>query len=123
MYKLSYENFLYLILGLISLVILYKLFKKTQPNNEGFESAISRLKNKNNNKPIKIRQSKVSFDDLVKESEEIDIDKYTIDGLKKNFFNYIASFEKEDFKNVTGTTNEAWDKLSLFKSKFFEIFT
>jgi hypothetical protein len=134
MVKLSYENLLYLLLGLISLVIIYKLVKSnTSTNNvEGFQSIINKFKNsqknnsqqnkKNNKNAIKIKKSKLTFDDIVKEAEEMDPGHYTVDNIKKDFFNYIESFRKAKFENVTGTTNEALDKFSLFKDKFFEIF-
>lgn len=137
MVKLSYENFLYLLLGIISLVIIYKLATSNASTSntsisdvEGFQSIINKFKkqqgkkdkhNQNMKKTVK-KKSKLTFDDIVKEAEEMDPGRYTVDSMKKDFFTYIESFRKAKFENVTGTTNEALDKFSFFKDKFFEIF-
>ena len=108
---------------------------------ENFESVINKLKAKSNtlsrsNKKnetnnianVKNRKRRrnngnnITFDDLVNETEDMDVDKYTISNIKANFWNYANSFSKDKFINVTGTTNEALDKFYLFKDKFFEIF-
>jgi hypothetical protein len=137
--KLTYENLLYLALGLVSIFIIYKLFKNEQAEyddmNEGFQGVISRFKNASGSKSIlkkgssksqqrkKIsKKSKVSFDDIVAEAEEMDPSRYTVDSVKNNFFNYLESFNKAKFKNVSGTTDEALEKFSFFKDKFFDIF-
>jgi len=59
---------------------------------------------------------------LKAETENLNIDNYTVDSIKKNFWDYAHSFNSDKFTNVTGTTNEALEKLTLFKNKFFEIF-
>jgi len=138
--KLTYENMLYLALGLVSIFIIYKLYKrynldKNEIENgnmkEGFQSIINKFKNnKNRNngilkdkKPNKLgKGSKVSFDDLVTEAEDMDPSRYTVDSIKNNFFTYLESFQKAKFKNVSGTTDEALEKFGFFKDKFFEIF-
>ena len=132
--KLTYENMLYLALGLVSIFIIYKLFKMN--SEEGFQSIINKFKNtrdkskstgkntgKNTGKSTKTgKSSKVSFDDLVAEAEEMDPSRYTVDSIKNNFFTYLESFQKAKFKNVSGTTDEALEKFGFFKDKFFEIF-
>jgi len=139
--KLTYENMLYLALGLISIFIIYKLYKtyhldKNEIENgnmkEGFQSIINKFKNnKNRNngilktdkKPNKLgKGSKVSFDDLVSEAEDMDPSRYTVNSIKNNFFTYLESFQKAKFKNVSGTTDEALEKFGFFKDKLFEIF-
>lgn len=150
-YKLTYENFLYLALGLISIIIIYKLItynttsrpSENEGDNlaeEGFQSVINKFKNASKSsrmtfKDIKKRKSnfkstasssksksKLSFDDIVKEAEDMDPGRYTVDSLKNGFFKYIESFQKAKFQNVTGTTDEALEKFGFFKEKFFEIF-
>lgn len=133
-FKLSYENMLYLALGLVSLFIIYKLCIKNADGNvnEGFQSIINKFKNardKNTHKGKSINKisknkkgSKVSFDDLITEAEDMDPSKYTVDNIKNNFFTYLESFQKAKFKNVSGTTDEALEKFGFFKDKFFEIF-
>lgn len=151
-YKLSYENFLYLALGLISIFIIYKLVTINAKNQnadsdaesdtesdteEGFQSIINKFKNSTSkslktNKKSKSKskskfksvggKSKLTFDDIVNEAEDMDPGRYTVDSLKDNFYDYIGSFQKEKYKNVTGTTDEALEKLDFFKDKFFEIF-
>ena len=121
---------LYLALGLVSIFIIYKLFKMN--SEEGFQSIINKFKNtrdkskgigKSTGKSIKTgKSSKVSFDDLVAEAEEMDPSRYTVDSIKNNFFTYLESFQKAKFKNVSGTTDEALEKFGFFKDKFFEIF-
>ena len=137
-FKLTYENMLYLAIGLFSIFIIYKLVQKYDSNNgteEGFQSVINKFKNsrnsstssntgKNNTKNLrkKSRTGGVSFDDLVTEAEDMDPERYTVDNIKNNFFTYLESFQKAKFKNVTGTTDEALEKFEFFKDKFFEIF-
>jgi hypothetical protein len=53
----------------------------------------------------------------------MNVEKYTITNIKKNFFDYINSFKKVKFTNVTGTADETYEQLGMFKDKFFEIFT
>jgi len=99
---------------------------------EGFQSIINKFKKNKNNKNQyntdkknnkKLRNgSKVSFDDLVAEAEDMDPSRYTVDNIKNNFFTYLESFQKAKFQNVSGTTDEALEKFSFFKEKFFEIF-
>lgn len=139
-FKLTYENMLYLALGLVSIFIIYKLVQKYDGNNgtkEGFQSIINKFKNSRNssnarnreNNNIKLdnkikgkRKGGVSFDDLVTEAEDMDPERYTVDNIKNNFFTYVESFQKAKFKNITGTTDEALEKFGFFKDKFFEIF-
>ena len=135
--KLTYESMLYLALGIVAILIIYKLFNKD--SEEGFQSIINKfintrdkntrdknkgilISNKKNNNKTTRRGSKVSFDDLVTESESMDPSKYTVDSIKNNFFTYLESFNKAKFKNVSGTTDEALEKFGFFKDKFFEIF-
>ena len=158
-YKLTYENMLYLALGLVSIFIIYKLVKKydSSSNNsngsngsnssngsngteEGFQSIINKFKNARNTgnsrntgnasnssnagkSKKKVRNGGgVSFDDLITEAEDMDLERYTVDKIKNNFFTYVESFQKAKFKNITGTTDEALEKFGFFKDKFFEIF-
>ena len=140
-FKLTYENMLYLALGLISIIIIYKLYKTFYSSEigsdnmkEGFQSIINKFKNNKNNSILKSdkkrnkqrnkqgKGSKVSFDDLVAEAEDMDPSRYTVDNIKNNFFTYLESFQKAKFQNVSGTTNEALEKFGFFKEKFFEIF-
>jgi len=128
-------NHLYVILAAILIgFLVYRIFKIRRENHleEAFESSINKLiRNKkkhttnsnrqmNNEKP---KKSKLTFDDLIKESENMNVEKYTITNMKKNFYDYINSFKKANFNNVTGTADETYEQLSMFKDKFFEIFT
>jgi hypothetical protein len=128
-------NHLYVILAAILIgFLVYRIFKIRRENHleEAFESSINKLiRNKkkhttnsnrqmNNEKP---KKSKLTFDDLIKESENMNVEKYTITNMKKNFYDYINSFKKANFNNVTGTADETYEQLGMFKDKFFEIFT
>jgi hypothetical protein len=138
-FKLTYENMLYLALGLVILFIIYKLFNMYRKDDkhdinynmeEGFQSIINKFKNTSSkiklnkpSKPSKIgKTSKLSFDDIIAEAEDMDPSKYTVDNIKNDFFRYLESFNKAKFKNVSGTTDEALEKFGFFKDKFFEIF-
>lgn len=79
-------------------------------------------KNSNNRKNKGKNNDKITFDDLVKEGENLNVNNYTVDSIKEDFWKYANSFKSDKFTNVTGTTNESLEKLSLFKDKFFEIF-
>jgi len=131
--KLTYQNLLYLALGLVSLFIIYKLCTRDANVNvnEGFQSIINKFKNSNarnknsnsnNTSKRKKNSSKVSFDDLITEAEDMNPNRYTVDNIKNDFFTYLESFQKAKFKNVSGTTDEALEKFGFFKDKFFEIF-
>jgi hypothetical protein len=132
---LTYKKFILGILGILIIVFLIKLFntyKNTSSENiENFENILrklkanskeikrtSRFKNTNN---VKLKK-KVTFDDLLKETEDMDVEKYSISNIKKNFFDYVNSFKKDKFKNTSGTTTEALEKFDYFKEKFYEIF-
>ena len=156
-FKLTYENLLYLVLGLLSIIIIYKLLTgntkqgvsmSNARTEEGFQGVISKFKNTRNagksilktgsnsskTKKGKKKQagvgmgmgmgggSKVSFDDIVREAEEMDPSRYTVDSIKDSFFTYLESFQKAKFKNITGTTDEALEKFGFFKDQFFNIF-
>jgi hypothetical protein len=128
-------NHIYIILAAILIgFLVYRIFKIRRDNNleEAFESSINKLmrnkKNKTNTQSKNIytektKKSKLTFDDLIKESESMNVEKYTITNIKKNFFDYINSFKKVKFTNVTGTADETYEQLGMFKDKFFEIFT
>jgi hypothetical protein len=127
-------NHIYIILGAILIgFLVYRIFQIRRQHNleEAFESSINKLiRNKKhktnthkNTYTEKTKQSKLTFDDLIKESESMNVEKYTITNIKKNFFDYINSFKKVNFTNVTGTADETYEQLGMFKNKFFEIFT
>jgi hypothetical protein len=138
---ITYQKFIIGILVIIIIIFAIKLYKTTRENNvkntnqiENFESVLNKLKSKSkenfNDTSIfkkqgnktKLKKSKVTFEDLIKDAEDIDPEKYTVSNIKNSFFKYVNSFNKEKFKNVSGTTTESLDKFSYFKNKFFEIF-
>ena len=104
-------NHIYIILAAILIgFLVYRIFKIRRDNNleEAFESSINKLmrnkKNKTNTQSKNIytektKKSKLTFDDLIKESESMNVEKYTITNIKKNFFDYINSFKKVKFTN------------------------
>jgi len=127
-------NHIYIILAAILIgFLVYRIFKIRRDNNleEAFESSINKLmRNKkgkadarSNTYTEKPKKSKLTIDDLIKESENMNVEKYTITNIKKNFFDYINSFNKMKFTNVTGSADETYEQLGMFKDKFFEIFT
>ena len=130
-------NHIYIILATILIgFLVYRIFKIRRENNlaEAFESSINKLmrnkkkntNNSNSNRKMnndKPKKSRLTFDDLIKESENMNVEKYTITNMKKNFYDYINSFKRANFNNVTGTADETYEQLGMFKDKFFEIFT
>ena len=42
--------------------------------------------------------------------------------MKKELIKYYRSFNKEKFKNNSKSTSESFEKYSLYKEKFFELF-
>ena len=134
---ITYQKFIIGILVIIIIIFVIKLYKTARENTnqiENFESVLNKLKSKSkenfNDTSIfkkqggktKLKKSKVTFEDLIKDAEDIDPEKYTVSNIKNSFFKYVNSFNKEKFKNVSGTTTESLDKFSYFKNKFFEIF-
>jgi len=136
---ITYQKFIIGILVIIIIIFAIKLYKTARENNventnqiENFESVLNKLKSKENfndtsifkkqGNKTKLKKSKITFEDLIKDEEDIDPEKYTVSNIKNSFFKYVNSFNKEKFKNVSGTTTESLDKFSYFKNKFFEIF-
>ena len=136
-YQIGNRKIIIAILAIVVFIFAIKLYQtylfQTYNNHiETFESNLLKLKSQHKNNErfdnvskkhngVKIKR-KITFDDLIKETEDIDPSKYTITNLKKSFFGYVNSFNKEKFKNTTGTTTEALEKFDYFKEKFFEIF-
>ena len=120
---LTYKNFILCILIIIITIFSINLYKKCKIEPFESKSILSKLKN---NTDVTINKSKikkkVTFDDLLKKSEDFDVEKYSISNIKNNFFTYVNSFSKDKFTNITGSPTETLDKFSYFKDKFFEIF-
>ena len=135
---ITYKQFIIIILIIIIIffsISLYNIYANantdanTDTNIEQFESILNNLKNpslksvllKNNSNKVKNKKT-VTFDDLIKDAEDIDPSKYSVSNIKNSFFTYINSFGKDKFKNVSGTTTESLEKFGYFKDKFFDIF-
>ena len=118
---LTYKTFILYILIIIICIFSINLFIKYN-NKDSVEHFKSILNNFNSKKTKSNLKKKVTFEDILKESEELDPSKYTVSNIKKSFFTYINSFSKDKFKNVSGTTHESLEKFSYFKDKFFDIF-
>lgn len=137
-----YQKLHKIIIGILAIIIiifaikLYKTAKENTTNTtnqiENFESVLNKLKSKEKfndtssfkkqGNKAKLKKNKVTFEDLLKESEDMHPENYSVSNIKNNFFKYVNSFSKDKFKNVTGTTTESLEKFSYFKDKFFEIF-
>ena len=104
-----------------------KNFKNKQSRTSGQNKLNNNNKNNKNNLQNKLQnklksKSGVTFDDIISESEAMNVEKYTLSSVKEDFWSYVNSFKSDKFKNVTGTNNESLEKLYMFKDKFFEIF-
>lgn len=137
-----YQKLHKIIIGILAIIIiifaikLYKTAKENTTNTtnqiENFESVLNKLKSKEKfndtssfkkqGNKAKLKKTKVTFEDLLKETEDMHPENYSVSNIKNNFFKYVNSFNKDKFKNVTGTTTESLEKFSYFKDKFFEIF-
>ena len=119
---LTYKNFILCILIIIIIIFSIKLYKKCKIEPFESKSILSKLKNNNDNTNKSKYKKKVTFDDLLKKTEDFDVEKYTVSNIKNSFFTYVNSFSKDKFTNITGSPTETLDKFSYFKDKFFEIF-
>jgi len=130
-------------LGIILVLIVYNLYKNDINNNnvEHF-GILDKLNNKNRKRtkenyedndnksilkyPKAIRSLKTksgsTFEDILRDSESIDPDKFSYESMKKELIKYYRSFNKEKFKNNSKSTSESFEKYSLYKEKFFELF-
>ena len=151
-HPITYKQFIITILIIIIILFsisLYNIYKNkyananentnenenTYANIEQFESILNKLKNpskksslntsilKKNSNKLKNNKS-VTFDELIKDAEDIDPSKYSVTNIKNSFVTYLNSFskDKDKFKNVSGTTTESLEKFGYFKDKFFDIF-
>ncbi len=119
---LTYKNFLLCILIIIITIFSINLYKKCKIEPFVSKSILNKLKNNNNDTTKHKFKKKVTFDDLLKKTEDFDVEKYTVSNIKNSFFTYVNSFSKDKFTNITGSPTETLDKFSYFKDKFFEIF-
>ena len=141
--------FMIIICIIITLCIAYKLYDNSIVI-ENFDSVLHKLKknktknninNSSNNisesmadidkKPLinnslrglKSNKTKTTFEDLLKATENMDPDKYTLANMQNNVFAYSKSFNKEKFKNNSKNTAESLEKFAFYKERFFDIFT
>ena len=137
-----------IIFCVILILIVYNLYKNDIKNYNNLEhfSILNKLKkkNKNNNnnnndndkkenmydiskynktiKSLKSEKTGITFEELLKASEEIDPKKISISNMKKEISDYNDSFKKEKFKNNSKNTSESFEKFSLYKDKLLELF-
>jgi hypothetical protein len=146
--NITYQKFIIGIFVIVIIAFTINLYQKNTSKLEHFSNSLNKLKAKSkNNKNKKKKNSdsgkgksdafadlmnssdiknkkKLTFEDLVKDAEDIDHEKYTVSKLKASLFDYIDSFNnsKAKFKNVSGTTTESLENFGYFKEKFYEIF-
>ena len=143
--------FMIIICIIITLCIVYKLYDNSIVV-ENFDSVLHKLKknktkhntsnsNSSNNisesmadidkktlinnslRGLKSNKTKTTFEDLLKATENMDPDKYTLANMQNNVFAYSKSFNKEKFKNNSKNTAESLEKFAFYKERFFDIFT
>lgn len=112
------------------LFVLYKLYNKDNLQIEHF-GVLEKMKNITKTKKINQKKDKFSniksnktttFDDIIKMTENIDPDKYSIENMYNNLTDYKSSFNKEKFKNNSKNTAESFEKFAFYKEQFFNIF-
>ena len=112
------------------LFVLYKLYNKDNLQIEHF-GVLEKMKNITKTKKINQKKDKFSniksnktttFDDIIKMTENIDPDKYSIENMYNNLIDYKSSFNKEKFKNNSKNTAESFEKFAFYKEQFFNIF-
>jgi hypothetical protein len=139
---LTLEIFIIFLFIIIFFVLLYNLHNKTKNDNyiENF-SNLKKLKKNNskNNSKISKNNSKISknnfqnipksnsnksisFDYLMKKSEALAKKHNSQSSFLDSINKYRKSFNHAKFKNNSKNTAEAFEKFSLYKDKFFEIF-
>ena len=132
-----------LVLFVILILILYNLNYKDNIETFGILNKLNKKnnnkkknKNKNNNRDkfsdtigirsslnsLKSEKTGVTFDDLLTVTEGLDPDAISLTRMKEELNNYYNSFNKEKFNNNSKNTAESFEKFSLYKEKFFEIF-
>jgi hypothetical protein len=97
-------------------------FINTNTNNNNNNNT---NKNLNSNKylnSLKSNKSGITFEDLLKASEKLNTKKISFENIGEQISKYNNSFYKEKFKNNSKNTSESFEKFSLYKEKFFEIF-
>lgn len=112
------------------LFVLYKLYNKDNLQIEHF-GVLEKMKNITKKKNTNQKKAKFSniksnktttFDDIIKMTENIDPDKYSIENMYNNLTDYKSSFNKEKFKNNSKNTAESFEKFAFYKEQFFNIF-
>ena len=116
-----------LFISVLLLFVLYKLYY-----NDNYIEHFGVLEKMKNISKTKIKQKKekfantikkkATFDDLFKATENMDPNRYSRQSIFNNVSEYKESFNKEIFKNNSKTTAEAFEKFSLYKEQFFNIF-
>jgi len=64
----------------------------------------------------------IKFNKLMKNTENTYKERNESDSFMDSIHKYKKSFKKEKFKNNSKSTAESFEKFSLYKDKFFEIF-
>ena len=134
---LTLEIFIIFLFIIIFFVLLYNLHNKTKNDNyiENF-SNLKKLKKNNSKNNSKISKNNfqnipknssnsnknVSFDYLMKKSEALAKKHNSQSSFLDSINKYRKSFNHAKFKNNSKNTAEAFEKFSLYKDKFFEIF-
>ena len=112
------------------LFIFYKLYNTYNFQIEHF-GVLEKMKNITKNKKTNQKKAKFSniksnktttFDDIIKITENIDPDKYSIENMYNKLADYKESFNKEKFKNNSKNTAESFEKFAFYKEQFFNIF-
>lgn len=78
----------------------------------------------NNNEKAKKRKNKYTIEDVINRSEKLQngISQISADYLKQQAVDYYKSFKKEKFSAKSDSTADSFEKLNLYKEKFFDIF-
>ena len=116
-----------IIITIILLIIIYNLYYKYN-DIEHFgilKNLKLKKKSKSNFKNIpknKNSNEDITFDELVKSSENFSKEKDKLSNITDSIMNYKKSFNSPKFKNNSKNTAEAFEKFGLYKEKFLEIF-
>ena len=98
--------------------------KNNNNNNTSTKSNFEDLKNIYPKSILALKSTKTNttFEDLLKATEKMNPDKYSIANMSKSLSEYKNSFNKEKFSNNSKNTAESFEKFALYKQKFMEIF-
>ena len=128
-YILNYKVLILSAITIILIIIIYKYNKNNYDNYIENFSVLKKLKKKKSKlnfenilESTKNNEKDITFDELIKHSEDFKKRKDSTPNFADSIIKYKNSFNNKKFKNNSQDTAESFEKFYLYKDKFFEIF-